>query len=224
MSPTRAATYAALVTERPGWVAVRVSALCLGSGGRLPDRLLASDAVRAALLLDLALAGRMTSTEDSIVVDPTPTGFSPADRLLAAIDAEPERSLDGWLEERRIGLRDVVAANVASGHWERRPGLLGLRVRYIDRHLDQTARDLTRNASAWPADASPEDACVTVVAGASGLLDPEFDLPADPPPDVLAATGPAAWLCPTVVEHLRNADARYRDQAGALGGGVVGPF
>jgi hypothetical protein len=205
-------------------VAERVSALCLETGGRLPDRLLASDAVRAGLLLDLALAGRMTSTEDSIVVDSTPTGYAPADRLLAAIDAEPERSLDGWLEERRIGLRDVVAANVASGRWERRPGLLGLRPRYVDRYPEQAARDLARSGSDWPADASPQDACVTVVAGASGLLDPEFDLPVEPSVAVLAASGPAGWLCPTVVEHLRQARARYRDQAGALGGGVVGPF
>jgi hypothetical protein len=205
-------------------VAVRVCALCLQPDGRLPVRLLSSDAVRAALLVDLALAGRMTAAEDSIVVDATPTGYAPADRLLAAIDAEPERSLDGWLAERRIGLRDVVAANVASGRWERRPGLLGLRSRYIDRHREQTARDLARSPSDRSADASPEDACVTVVAAASGLLDPSFDLPAEPPPDLIAATGPAAWLCPTVVEHLRRAHARYRDEAGALGGGVVGPF
>ena len=221
MSPARGAAYAAPVTERrPEWVAVRVSALCLEPGGRLPDRLLASDAVRAALLLDLALAGRMTSTEDSIVVDPTPIGFPPADRLLAAIDAEPERSLDGWLDERRIGLRDVVEANAASGRWERRPGLLGLRARYTDRYPEQTARDVARNAADWPADASPEDACVTVVAGASGLLDREFHLPADPPPALIAATGPAEWLCSSVVERLRQAHARYRDQAGALGGGL----
>jgi Golgi phosphoprotein 3 (GPP34) len=205
-------------------VAVRVSALSLEAGGRVPDRLLTSDAVRAALLLDLVLAGRMTSTEDSIVMDSTPTGFAPADRLLAAIEAEPERSLDGWLEERRLGLRDVVAANVASGRWERRAGLLGLRARYTDRHAGQTVRDRARSMSDWPADASPDDACVTVVAGASGLLDAELDLPADPPPDLIAATGPAAWLCPTAVDHLRRAHARYRDQASALGGGVVGPF
>jgi hypothetical protein len=225
MSLARGATYPALVTEGPpGRVAVRVSALCLNEGGRLPERLLASDAVRAGLLLDLVLAGRMTSTEDSIVVDPTPTGFAPADRLLAAIDAEPERSLDAWLEERRIGLREVVVANVASGRWQRRPGFLGLRARYTDLRPEQTARDRARSAADWPADATPQDACVTVVAGASGLLEPEFDLPADPPPELLAATGPAGWLCPTVVEHLRQAHARYRDQAGALGGGVVGPF
>ena len=202
-------------------VAVRVAALCLNRNGRLPNRLLSSDAVRAGLLVDLALAGRMTTTEDSIVIDETPTGFAPADRLLAAMAAESERSLDDWLGERRVGLRDVVAANLATGRWERRVGPFGLRVRYADRSPEQTHRDLSRSMSDWPEHASPADACVTVVAAAGGLLDRHVGLPADPPPPVLAATGPAAWLCPTVVEHLRNAAARYRDQAGALGAGAA---
>ena len=51
-----ALTYPAGVTERRPEVAPRVSALCLGTNGRLTDRLLASDAVRAALLVDLAPA------------------------------------------------------------------------------------------------------------------------------------------------------------------------
>src|SRR5688572_21663078 len=66
-------------------IAVRVSALCLDPRGRLVDNLLADTAVRGGLLLDLALAGRLESEEESIVVDGTPTGFAPADRLLAAI-------------------------------------------------------------------------------------------------------------------------------------------
>jgi hypothetical protein len=205
-------------------VAVRVSALCLDKDGRLTDRLIFSDAVRAALLVDLVLAGRMTSTEDSIVVDATPTGFPPADRLLAAIAAESERSLDEWLDERRIGLRDVVAENVATGRWERRTGPFGLQARYTDHAPQQTARDLSRSLPDWPEDGSPEDACVTVVGAASGLLDREFGLPENPPPAVLAATGPAEWLCSTVVEHLRQVHVRYREQAGALGAGIVGPF
>jgi hypothetical protein len=205
-------------------VAVRVSALCLDGAGRLPDRLLSSDAVRASLLVDLALSGRMTATEDSIDIDGTPTGFPPADRLLAAMAAESERPLDDWLAERRIGLRDVAEANVATGRWVRRTGMLGLRTRYVDQHRDRTARDLSRTGPDWPADGSPADACVTAIATASGLLDRALGLPEDPPPAVLAATGPAEWLCPTVVEHLREAHNRYRDQAGALGAGVVGPF
>jgi hypothetical protein len=76
--------------------------------------------VRGGLLLDLALAARVESTEDSVVVDPTPTGFAPADRLLAAVAVEPERSLDSWLDERRIGLRDVAEARAAA-RWEPDP-------------------------------------------------------------------------------------------------------
>jgi hypothetical protein len=205
-------------------VAVRVSALCLTPNGRLSGRLLASDAVRGALLLDLALVGRLTSTDESVVVDETPTGFEPTDRLLAAISAEPERSLDGWLAERRIGLRDVAESNVASGRWERRPGLLGLRPRYTDLHRDQTDRDLARSASRWPADATAADACVTAVAGATGLLDPGFGLAEPASPLVLASAGPVAWLCTAVIDHLEAAGRRYLSEAGALGAGPVGPF
>ena len=200
-------------------VAVRVSALCLQSKGRLSDRRLASDAVRAGLVLDLALAGRLTSTDESIVIDQTPTGFLPADRLLTAVAAESERSLDEWLGEPRIGLRDVADANVASGRWELRRGLLGLRPRYVDRHHEQTARDLARSESAWPADASPDDACVTVVAGASGLLDRDFGLGHPPSAAEFAASGDVAWLCTAVAEHLQRAADRYRTEAAALSGG-----
>jgi hypothetical protein len=41
---------------------------------------------------------------------------------------------------------------------------------------------------------------------------------------VIAATGPVAWLCTAVVDHLLLAFARYSRQAGALGGGQLGPF
>src|ERR1700712_5123474 len=127
--------------ELDGGVAVRVAALCLDPNGRLSERLICSTAVRAALLVDLALAGRLESTDDSIVIDETPTGFAPADRLLAAVAVEPERSLDGWLDERRIGLRDVAEANVASGRWEGSHGRLPTSRRYLDRLPEATDHD-----------------------------------------------------------------------------------
>src|SRR3712207_1091824 len=98
-----------------GGVAVRVSALCLDRRGRPSSLLICSAAVRAGLLLDLALTGRVTQTDESVELDAEATGFAPADRLLAAVDAEPDRSLDSWLGERRLTLGDVVAANEASG-------------------------------------------------------------------------------------------------------------
>ena len=200
---------------------MRVSALCLDRDGRLTDRLLFSDAVRAGLLVDLALAGRLQSTAQSIEVDEAPTGFPPADRLLAALAVESGRSLDEWLDERRIGLRDVAAANVASGSWVGRTGPFGLRPRYTDRNRDRADRDAARSMADWPEDATPEDACVTVLAAASGLLDRESGLPEGPSPAVLAATAPADWLCAAAAEHLQRAHSRYLAQASALGTGFL---
>jgi hypothetical protein len=206
-----------------GGVAVRIAALCLSEQGRLSDKLLCGTAVRGGLLLDLALAGRVESAEDSVVVDPAPTGFGPADRLLAAIAVEPERSLDGWMDERRIGLRDVADANVASGRWARRPGPFGFGRRYEDLHAAETERDRGRSADdmqPW----SRVDACVAALATAAGLHDLERWAPGRRPDELLAATGPVAWLAGAVVDHVLAAGARYRAQAGALGAGGVGPF
>ena len=207
-----------------GGVAVRVSALCLDSRGRLADRLLCGTAVRAGLLLDLALAGRLESEDDSIVVDGTPTGFWPADRLLAAIEVEPERSLDEWLDETRLGLRDVADANVVSGRWQLLRGPLGFGRRYVDLAPERTARDLRRPSAAPDADRTPEDACVTAIACASGILERDSGLAEPPPAAVITGAGRVTWLCAAVVEHLLEVGQRYRSEAGALGAGPVGPF
>ena len=206
-----------------GGVAVRVAALCLDDGGRLSQQLLHGTAVRGGLLLDLALAGRVESDWDSIVVDPTPTGFGPADSLLAAIAVEPERSLDGWLDEKRIGLRDVATGAVASGRWAVRSAPFGLRRRYIDLNAADTVRDQARAAYDDIAPGSPADACVTAVSVAAGLV-AHGSVPARPGNALVAATGAAAWLTEAVVDHLLIAHERYSRQAAALGGGQLGPF
>ena len=206
-----------------GGVAARIASLCLGESGRLSPMLLCGTAVRGALLLDLALAGRVESTEDSVVIDPTPTGFGPADRLLAAIAVEPERSLDAWMDEKRIGLRDVAAANVTSGRWERRPGPFGFGSRYTDLRPAETERD-RRPPTDDARPGSPRDACVLAVAASAGLWDPGVSRPGYRSDETLTATGPVAWLAEAVVEHVLLTGARYRSQAGALGAGTVGPF
>jgi hypothetical protein len=204
------------VTVHPGeTVAVRVAALCLDANGRLSDRLVCGPAIRGGLLLDLALAGRVEQTEDSIVIDGEPIGFEPADRLLAAIEVEPERSLDGWLDERRLGPREVAAAAVAAGHWTERRGVLGLARRYVDGMPVRTTADRRRDPGDDPAGWSPADACVCAVGAAARLLEPGFD--PMPSPAVLAATGTAAWLCTAVVEHLRVLGARWSTEAAGLG-------
>jgi len=205
-------------------VAVRVAALCLDPGGKLAGRAICGDAVRGGLLLDLALAQRVESTDDSVVVDPTPTGFGPADRLLAAIAVEPERSLDGWLGEKRIRLRDVADGAAAAGRWQLHTGAFGMGRRYTDLRPEEAQRDLRLRPSATWSDQFPADACVAAVAAASGLLDREAWLADRPADEVIAATGAVAWLCTAVVDHLLLAHERYSRQAGALGAGQLGPF
>jgi hypothetical protein len=195
-------------------VAVRIAALCLDDGGRLSDRLVCGPAIRSGLLLDLALTGRVEQTEDSIVVDPEPLGFAPADRLLAAIVVEPERSLDGWLDERRLGPREVADAAVAAGRWDERR-VFGLARRYVDGVPARTEEDRRRDPTGDPAGWTPADACVCAVAAAARLLDPGSE--STPSPAVLAATGDAEWLCTAVVEHLQVLSARWATEAAGLG-------
>jgi hypothetical protein len=100
-----------------GGVTVRMASLCLDDDGRLRDYLIWDTAARGALLIDLAVAGRLTETHDSVDIDPTPTGFGPADSLLAAITVEPERSLDWWIQSRGVRMSDAAAAIVGNGRW-----------------------------------------------------------------------------------------------------------
>ena len=198
-------------------VAVRFSALCLDPAGRLGDYALWQTAVRGAVLVDLALAGRLTQTDQSITIDETPTGFVPADNLLRAIAVEYERSLDWWIDHGPVRLRDVAAANVASGRWSVTRPLL--RRRYEDLHPEATVRDRargTRYPDSWPSDStwSAGTAAVTAIACAAGA---PGDIPVPPPDELVAGTGPARWLCQAVIEHL--AEAHARNQQAAVGGG-----
>lgn len=209
-------------------VAVRLAALCLDGKGRLNERLVASAAVRAGLLVDLGLAGRVESTDDSILIDSTPTGFAPADLLLAAIAVEPERSLDDWLDEGRIGLRQVADAAVRSGRWEplARP-ILG-RTRFVDRAPAQTEADRLRDLSTGTDGWSAEDASVTAIALVAGLVaDADTSvlaqfgetLPEPVPAAVLSRTASVEWLCDAVTRRLAELRARDLLAATALRAG-----
>jgi hypothetical protein len=208
--------------ELDGGVAVRIAALCLDENGRLSQWLICSTAVRAALLVDLALLGRLESTEDSIIVDGTPTGFFPADRLLAAMAVEPERSLDGWLDERRIGLRDLAEANVRSGRWESRHGRLPTSRRYLDRQPEATDRDRRSRHGSALEEWTPADAAVAGIALAAGLVATPPRAPSTEA--LLSCTASVRWLCEAVGEHLGAVRARNSWTAAVLGAGSAGPF
>jgi hypothetical protein len=187
-------------------VTVRLSAFCLTDSGKLRSYDLWDVAVRAALLVDLALAGRVTHEEDSVVVDATPTGFPPADALLAPIVVEPERPLDWWMDRGAVGLADLVRDNVASGRWQRQLTLLGRRYIVTNRPGSDDIAQPDRDAAT---------AAVAVIGDTSGITDMR---PGEPAAGLLEHTGEARWICEAVVHHLQVVHRRNLLQAGSADG------
>jgi hypothetical protein len=192
-------------------VAVRLAAICLTDDGRLREFDIWDTAARGALLVDLARAGRLVDEPDSIAIDLAPTGFAPADRLLAAMEVEPERPLVWWLDHGGVRMEDVADAAVLAGRWDVRRTLLGRR--YDDLH----AREVHDPAEGRrPDDGLPaDDAAVTALATACGAWGRR---PEEPAEEDLADCGPLRWICETVTGHLQEAQRRNLRAAGAADG------
>jgi len=194
-------------------VAVRLSAFCLTGSGTLRRYDIWDVAVRAALLVDLALAGRVTQEEDSVVVDATPTGFPPADALLAPVAVEPERPLDWWMDRGAVDLGDLVRDNVASGRWRRLWTPIGRR--YVQQLGSRSADEAELEREPTTAGWDPATAAVAVIGDTSGITDMR---PGEPADGLLEHTGAVRWLCVAVVDHLQVVHRRNLRQAGAADG------
>ncbi len=133
-------------------VSMRLAALALDRG-RLTDDLVTALAVRGTLLVDLALRGRVRETEDAVEFDDPPTGFAPADRLLA----QGAALLTDLLRRGPVDQEDLAAEHLRRGSWTVRRRLLG--TRYIDCRADRTAavRPGGLRAGADPRSAAPLD-------------------------------------------------------------------
>ena len=69
----------------------------------------------AAVLVGLALAGRIAYSDGSLIVtDPTPTGEPIADEVLSRIVADTPHSPSSWVQRLRHGLRDRVLADLVA--------------------------------------------------------------------------------------------------------------
>ncbi|MGR6317178.1 GPP34 family phosphoprotein [Micromonospora soli] len=67
----------------------------------------------AAVLVELALAGRIAYAEGSLAaVDPTPTGEPIADDVLARIAADTPHTPSSWVQRLRHGLRDRILGDL----------------------------------------------------------------------------------------------------------------
>ena len=190
-------------------IAVQLAALCLDDEGRLRDYPLWDVAARGALLVDLARMGRLTDEPDGVMIDPTPTGFEPADRLLAAVADEPEQSLDWWLEHGDVGMHDIAEAAVASGRWTEDRSLVGRR------YEDRSASADEPFDPQQPEDLSPDDAAVMLLAAACGALgSPEPVIDED-----LAPTGPLRWICEAATDYLDRSHGHNLRSIGAADDG-----
>jgi hypothetical protein len=190
-----------------GSTSMRLACLALDHRGRLTDDLVTALAVRGTLLVDLALRGRLTDTEDAVELDHGPTGFPPADRLVA----EATGSLTDLLRRGRVDQRDLAAEHLRRGSWT--PTGRWPRRRYLDHRAART-RDDERAMTAGPDHPwSPEDAALTAVASTLGVLATDRALPTEA---LLAATGPVRWVVELVVPEVDRALARGRALRGAV--------
>ncbi|MFC7548290.1 GPP34 family phosphoprotein [Plantactinospora sp. GCM10030261] len=85
------------------------------SGKAVGSRIGLDLGMAAAVLVDLALANRITFADGSLVVtDPTPTGEPIADGVLARLAADTPHTPASWVQRLRHGLRDQVLGDLCA--------------------------------------------------------------------------------------------------------------
>ncbi len=205
-------------------VAVRLTWLTRTPTGELSANPLAAEAVRGGLLVDLTLAGRIVDTADGAQLDTEPTGFPPADLLLDAVLAAPDKTLEWWLRRGWVGRPQIVEHLLEAGYWtETSHGHLHRHATYTDTGRHQppvTAADTARLRQLASTDDDPEldhavdltdpvDAATACLAAAAGLLE---RTPAAPPQRLIDRCGTASWM---VLEVLGYLAASRADRAAA---------
>jgi plasmid stability protein len=126
----------------------------------------------AAVLVELALAGRVAYRDGTIVVtDPTPIGDPVTDDTLAKIAANPPATPASWVQRLRHGLRDRVLADLISKGVMRDVDEVALGHIHVHRYpsLDRTVENETRQrlATALAGEGAPDErtaALATLVA------------------------------------------------------------
>lgn len=188
-------------------VSMRLAALALDRG-RLTDDLVTALAVRGSLLVDLALRGQVRDTADAVESDDPPTGFPPADRLLA----DGAASLTDLLRSGPVDQQDLAAEHLRRGSWTARRRLLG--TRYDDHRAERTRADEQLLEDPVREEWAPQDASLAAIAGTLGLLDAPRERA---PEELLGHTEPVRWLVDVVVDEVHRMITRGRFMSGAVG-------
>ena len=188
-------------------VATRTAALCLSRRGRPRGLTYDDHLVRGALILDLALCGALTHTDDAVELDHGRAAAHGLAEVAAEVD-EGDTGLQWWLDRGRLGFEDWRARQVDAGVWRFRPWSL----RYPFRSFEDTERARTeadRAGGRHPARdgrGSPETLALWAIGSTSGL----FGSVEEPPSWVLEDLGDARWAAELVVERLTELRIRMR--------------
>jgi hypothetical protein len=187
-------------------VAVRLARLNLPRTGELRRRLLVDSALCGAVLIDLMFAGRADVEQGHLYAAGDPTGFGPADDVLAEIKAAPVRSVSWWLSSGAPGEREIADYLVAEGLWEQQaPASRRSPGRYRDLADPRgDAAEAERNNPRQvlvAADPGPPSAALACIVAALGL-----GTPARRPPDsAIARCGYGEPMVRAVVDYLASA-------------------
>ncbi len=187
----------------------RLSRLCVLPSGRLPGLALHDHAARAALLIDLALWGRISRTSQASFVDTTPTGFEPADRLLGYIDAHPDLTMQRVLAKAPVRMAYVLDPSAElRRRWPWRRGTC------VSANLIAAEQSRLEQTAAGDID-SVRSAAVAMLASALRLI------VLTEPETVLGECADIAWLVKDCVDYLNEVRVRY-DMVAAAGRGGGG--
>jgi hypothetical protein len=125
-----------------------------------------------AVLIELALAGRIAMDGDAIVArDATPVGEPIADAVLAKIEANPPHTAASWVQRLRHGLRERVLGDLCSRGVMRDVDEMALEYIHIHRYptvdasVERDVRD--RLAAALTGEVEPDErtaALATILA------------------------------------------------------------
>ncbi|MCZ2814182.1 MULTISPECIES: hypothetical protein [unclassified Modestobacter] len=199
-------------------VTAGLAGACVDERGRLVDHFLLDYASRAARIVDLVRLGRLHNDSDAIHVDADPVGWAPLDDAARAL-TERSLTLDAWIVTGSSGQLVVVEDLVRTGAWSRSVTPLRRRRRYeTGRPRDSwgrtTERRLIRPLATAPA--SERNAAVSLLAGAAGLSDGDYDADA-----LLGRTGGAQWVCELVWQLISQERAKNLDAFGAMRAGRI---
>jgi hypothetical protein len=185
----------------------RLASLCLNRRGR-PRGLSFDDyLIRAGLILDLAVCGALSQTEDAVELDHARAAAHGLADAAAQAD-EGDGSLLDWLDWGELGFDEWAATLTAAGIWQLRPWSLRYPLRsFADDERERA--DADRAAGRRPLrgeNATPQTLAVLALGSVSGLLGKI----AAPPSWVLADLGEARWAAELVVDRLVELRVRMR--------------